>query len=83
MPRRDDNDDRSWWDGNKTRVWHLFVTFFLAVITFVSAWIFNNVDQPPTPSPEPLGIIGGESALVDTDLSRRAALNRSARIVKP
>lgn len=40
-----ENDNRSWWDGNQTRVWRIFVLMFIAILSFLSTWIFNGVDS--------------------------------------
>lgn len=42
------NHKKTWWDGNQTRVWRTFVVIFIGIMSFISAWIFNNVDQTKT-----------------------------------
>lgn len=38
-------DERTWWEGNQTKAWRLFVALFIAMTTFISTWMFTNVDQ--------------------------------------
>jgi len=42
------NRPKTWWDGNQTRVWRMFIVFFIALVCFFSSWIFNNVDKTKT-----------------------------------
>lgn len=37
--------ERTWWEGNQTRAWRLFVTAFIAMMAFISSWMFNSIDQ--------------------------------------
>lgn len=44
----DNSKTKTWWQGNQTQIWRVFVLVFLTLMSFMSAWIFNNVDRTKT-----------------------------------
>ena len=45
--RRRKLDQVTWWGGNSTRVWRLTVLIFIGILSFLSAFVFNEVTAIP------------------------------------
>ena len=50
-------DDATWWDGESTRSWRLLVLLFIGMLSFISAYIFNEVSSIPKVYPNKEEII--------------------------
>ena len=45
--RRETDQERTWWDGNSTRVWRTSLILYIGILSFLAAFIFNKVVEIP------------------------------------
>lgn len=37
----------TWWDGNSTRVWRLFLIGYMSILGFFGTWVFTTLTEIP------------------------------------
>ena len=58
-------DQATWWEGNSTRVWRMSVLIFIGLLSFLSAYVFNEVTSIPKLYPNKVEVFAMKKDIVD------------------
>ena len=58
-------DQATWWEGNSTRVWRMSVLIFIGLLSFLSAYVFNEVTSIPKLYPNKTEVFAMKKDIVD------------------
>ena len=49
---RGQSEQRTWWDGNSTRMWRILVVAYMGIMAFLGSWVFNQLTALPEKYPD-------------------------------
>ena len=58
-------DQATWWEGNSTKIWRMSVLIFIGLLSFLSAYVFNEVTSIPKLYPNKIEVFAMKKDIVD------------------